>query len=1025
MKRSVHLPLLGSLLASILALNAQATTFFSDTFSSGSTLNQSPTAPTINSASYQTAIGTTNATTTPGMSAGQFTIVFPDATGVLGETFARFASSPVLLNEVGDYLELQIVFINTSNILSARAGATLNNNATLNIGLFNSGGVNPNQGQFQLATQASQPAFSGGTEDWVGYVSRIGYVGNSRTIVRPAQTPNGTSSQNQDLLFDGASSSQAFNSPAAARLGDGPTATTTLPQNSTHTLLLRVTLTAVGTHTISNALFAGVGSGGTPLYSQQKTASAANFLSGGFDGLAIGWRNNMATGSPSQGSAMTITSIEVTGQSTVDTTPPDIITQPVDVLVPSGASCAFSVVAQGGILSYQWHRNGTNLVNGGNISGATSSMLVISPASAADVASGANGYYATVTDPGGSTNSVKCALALGTANSLVYKGSGPWDLNLSPSWVGDLYFNYGDAVTFNDVGGGGTVTLNGPFLSASSVTVDLTSGFYTFSGSGSFAGPGSLIYKGSAQLTIQNANTFTGGTIISNDTANLRVDNTNALGSGPVTMAKAGGKLTILKSSSGIGGLVVADDGAIDIEPNDTSYGLLVNGNLSGTTGKTLAINHGTLGAGTNQTRVRAFGTSTVYDGNIQLNGSDFVWAFYHASGSQTYNGVFSGGGLLMSKDSTTYLNGANTHSGGTQPAAGSIGLGRDSSGNPVASGPLGAGPLLLKNDSGTSLGGSGTIFAWGGPRTIGNPIQYVSGSNNLTLVIGGTNNLTLTGPFSLNGNDGLGAGTNRTIQVDNTTVSTLSGVISDAGLGVGLTKTGTGLLVLGNTETYTGPTAVNAGTLRVDGSLAAGSAVTVATNATLAGAGLVGGNVTVNAGGRLSPGASIGTLNIGGNLNMAGHMGIEVNRSTSPNSDRVAVTGTINNTGSGIITVINVGSALQIGDTFALFNKAVPGGNLMSVTGADAVWTNKLALDGTIQVLTPISSTPTDISFSVSGGNMTLSWPLDHLTWTLQSNAVGVATAAWYPVPGSQNTTQVVVPIEPLKTNVFFRLVK
>ena len=58
-------------------------------------------------------------------------------------------------------------------------------------------------------------------------------------------------------------------------------------------------------------------------------------------------------------------------------------------------------------MTYQWHRYGTNLVNGGNISGATSPMLVISPASAADVASGANGYYVTVTGPGRlSTNSV-------------------------------------------------------------------------------------------------------------------------------------------------------------------------------------------------------------------------------------------------------------------------------------------------------------------------------------------------------------------------------------------------------------------------------------------------------------------------------------------------------------------------------------------------------------------------------------------------------------------------------------------
>ena len=134
---------------------------------------------------------------------------------------------------------------------------------------------------------------------------------------------------------------------------------------------------------------------------------------------------------------MTITSIEVSGQSTVDTTPPDILTEPVNATVPNGGSCAFRVVAQSSsVMTYQWHRYGTNLVNGGNISGATSDMLVISPASAADVASGANGYYVTVTDPGGSTNSVKCSLALGTASYLVWSGSGStWDLDVSATWL--------------------------------------------------------------------------------------------------------------------------------------------------------------------------------------------------------------------------------------------------------------------------------------------------------------------------------------------------------------------------------------------------------------------------------------------------------------------------------------------------------------------------------------------------------------------------------------------------------------
>jgi hypothetical protein len=55
----------------------------------------------------------------------------------------------------------------------------------------------------------------------------------------------------------------------------------------------------------------------------------------------------------------------------------------------------------------------------------------------------------------------------------------------------------------------------------------------------------------------------------------------------------------------------------------------------------------------------------------------------------------------------------------------------------------------------------------------------------------------------------------------------------------------------------------VNAGTLRIDGSLAAGSAVTV-NGGTLAGIGTIAGPVTVNSGGHIAPGASIESLDVG-----------------------------------------------------------------------------------------------------------------------------------------------------------------
>jgi len=63
---------------------------------------------------------------------------------------------------------------------------------------------------------------------------------------------------------------------------------------------------------------------------------------------------------------------------------PAITTQPVDVTICGSSAVSFSVSATGTGLTYQWKKGGTVLVNGGTISGATTSTLSITPAVAAD-----------------------------------------------------------------------------------------------------------------------------------------------------------------------------------------------------------------------------------------------------------------------------------------------------------------------------------------------------------------------------------------------------------------------------------------------------------------------------------------------------------------------------------------------------------------------------------------------------------------------------------------------------------------
>jgi autotransporter-associated beta strand protein len=265
----------------------------------------------------------------------------------------------------------------------------------------------------------------------------------------------------------------------------------------------------------------------------------------------------------------------------------------------------------------------------------------------------------------------------------------------------------------------------------------------------------------------------------------------------------------------------------------------------------------------------------------------------------------------------------------------------------------------------------------------------------------------------------------NRIFQVTNTALTTFSGVISDGGAGFGLIKTGNGILALNNTETYSGATTVSNGTLQVNGQLAAGP-VTVATNAVLGGIGSIGGPVTLLAGGILAPGDSIGTLTINNNLTIAGNLAVEVNKSASPASDKVVVSGALANTGTGTVTVTNLGPALAPGDSFTLFNKAVSGGSALTVTGGGfgVNWTNKLAIDGTIAVLSLVPATPTNISCTLSGSSLTLSWPAAYKGWKLQTNAVDVAnTNFWFDVPGSDGFTSTVITVNPTRTNVFYRM--
>ena len=140
--------------------------------------------------------------------------------------------------------------------------------------------------------------------------------------------------------------------------------------------------------------------------------------------------------------------------------PPPIITQqPASTNVYSGTPVGLSVVASGTSLTYQWQKgtNGVyaNLVNGGNIAGATTANLVVSPLGVSDEGD----YRVNVGNPGGSlASSVATIRVFSSATDVTTPGDIIVNLpNMSPFGDGPV----ANAID-NNLGAKWGANVNGP-----------------------------------------------------------------------------------------------------------------------------------------------------------------------------------------------------------------------------------------------------------------------------------------------------------------------------------------------------------------------------------------------------------------------------------------------------------------------------------------------------------------------------------------------------------------------------------
>jgi hypothetical protein len=283
--------------------------------------------------------------------------------------------------------------------------------------------------------------------------------------------------------------------------------------------------------------------------------------------------------------------------------------------------------------------------------------------------------------------------------------------------------------------------------------------------------------------------------------------------------------------------------------------GALVSGANSGqtaffsgsTAGSGTFINNGSAVSGTQGGGTTFFGSSTAGNGAFTNNASAGNGAFFGAFGgfinfsntSTAGNGIFTnngsavsgnGEGLTAFFDTATAGNSTFTNNGGTVSGA------RGGVTQFLSSSTAGAATLIANGGTAGGGEGAGGIIFFQDDSTGGTARVEVSGNGSLDLSRHNAPGVTI-GSIEGSGNVFLGADN---LTVGNNLSKTLSGVIQDGGFAGGtggsLTKIGTGILTVTNSNTYTGGTVISTGTLigEHDGVLGTGNVSLTASGATL-----------------------------------------------------------------------------------------------------------------------------------------------------------------------------------------------
>ena len=458
-------------------------------------------------------------------------------------------------------------------------------------------------------------------------------------------------------------------------------------------------------------------------------------------------------------------------------------------------------------------------------------------------------------------------------------------------------------LTVGSIAGDGTFDIGHNQLTVGSNNLSTTvDGLIT---DGGFGANGSLVKIGTGTLTLIAANSYAGGTTISDGI--LQVGNNSAVGTGTVTLdgglfqADGTTDLTIANNfkinNTLAGGAIDANGVVLTIAGNisdgvgagqltvldSTGGGVLVLTGANTYSGGTTICSCATLQLG-DATHTASMVGDITNEGEFDIVNANTtaVTSITNNGGLTTFNNTTSAATIAIT----------NRNGGGTvffdSSSAGSATIVNRTGGVTIFSDTSTAANATITNRStGTtvfadnSTAGNATITTLSGGETLffvaatGGNAQFITNGSGVVDFSGSTgpngDGRISAGSIAGSGTYVIGAG--NTLVVGSNNLSTeVSGVIADScgcGPGAGsLEKVGSGTLTLSGANVYTGTTTVNGGVLQVDGSIASSILTTVNAGGALTGVGTVGNTMIANGGiflpGNGTPGTS---MTVAGNL--------------------------------------------------------------------------------------------------------------------------------------------------------------